>query len=307
MPAMIYNCWFEDDQPVCSNMSMPVVVSIATVRGHNPTIPIFVLDTSNTKGMSRWGRFPKKLNFQVIQRKRLFEPPMPLTPPKPPSQYVWGVWTRVCSSVWDVWQLGQEIPFDQIIYCDSDIMWLKDVLPLEMAGPNGELDYFYCRQHNTGLWYFDKTSAQAIELFNLWKSYMRLYCVDSDFRLEINNFSKIIDNGVVMIHDEVFFRYIMLKYPEHSHPIPNTENASSCRKVIKQDVKSIHLFNMLWGPNRGRAPLHIAEFHEPLTRALDYQDMRLIFGNVPRDLTARKLWSVHNMDYKDVRSVLSWG
>jgi hypothetical protein len=65
-PTVYYhNFAGEEEYPAYSNLRVPTLLSIATLRAVNPDIPIVVLDGSKNTILDRWGNYRESLDFQV--------------------------------------------------------------------------------------------------------------------------------------------------------------------------------------------------------------------------------------------------
>jgi len=142
--AIVYHWWCEKcDLPPMQNMRCSIIPSIATLRGVNPDVPIYVLDL--TEHDVDWGRCPELLDFKV----RKIKPSIKST--KPGYKYL--------SRIIDVWEFCKTQPETIWVYNDCDVFWLRDPFPLA-----GDVERFCFNRYNSGFYYFDKTSAM-IETF----------------------------------------------------------------------------------------------------------------------------------------------
>ena len=125
--AIVYHWWakttsgahskFEDSPKAYNNLRVPIIPSIAILRSKNNYLPIYVLDCSDRP--VDWVIFQKTLNFKVI-------PWIPYLQ-KYKNKNGW----KYLSKNWRCLQLlGTNTRREEIIYNDSDVFWIKDVLPL---------------------------------------------------------------------------------------------------------------------------------------------------------------------------------
>ena len=73
--CVIYHWWNDEELNLnlnhYSNLSHPILLSIATLRSVNPNIPIKVLDYSK-KFNDCWAHFKEKLNFSVVHKNEFY-------------------------------------------------------------------------------------------------------------------------------------------------------------------------------------------------------------------------------------------
>jgi len=295
--AVIYHYWCDgfhgEEEPAYSNMTLPIIPSIATLRAVNPSIPIFVLDISENKHPSKWGYFPQKLNFTVVPLKRRFKPKATHV-----SEHVFRWSTPLCSSVFDVDYFAQQIPQHQILCCDCDIMHLRDIVPLGNYKKRKVIPHFHCNT-NTGYWYFDKRGKDR-RVLDLWKNNMEEYFAGGKIKKELEKFSRN-EYGDLVINEEIFIKHIYSKHPDYRKSTAPTENISAHGGFVRDSARNVHFYFNVWGEKRGRAILHISEFGPLLSGVLDEQDMKMVFGHV---CPYRRMWSVYDMDWQEIRNVI---
>jgi hypothetical protein len=162
--AVIYHYWKDnrDATPCYQDLANPVVVSIATLRFHHPTVPVYVIDISDRPG--DWGPFPNILRFKVIRQA----PSLPLYykgthDHRDQSLNISYNTFKYCSSTFDVTGLADTITQDTILFSDSDIFYLKHLNPLPK-------DRFCCRSGFVGYYYYNKTVLKVRKFIELWKA-----------------------------------------------------------------------------------------------------------------------------------------
>lgn len=264
--AIIYYYWDNWSPHAYKNIRVPIILSIATLRAYNNYTPIYVLDCSNK--LSMWRDLPQRLGFEVLHWKRSYP-----SYSKP--------WTEFLARMKDVNQFSHQISASEIIYCDSDVFWLKDPLPF-----NESPDLFCCEKFNNGFYYFDKTSPACQNFFELFNSYALIALNDK----RIHKFLKHASQTIAL--DEVITSQIFeikphlvnkLKPEEHgliSHFIKQRVNKEKLKmfhcnglmvknKFYKQDANQEH--------SRGLCCLIFKEFYEAVQKTLSQEDFELLF------------------------------
>lgn len=266
---LIYH-WWNDDSEVkpYQDLANPIILSIATLRANNRSMPITVLDLSRcNRKKEDWGNYPSHLNFEVVQWQPLLDQSLPKS-------------SRLCSRVWDVWAYSQKVKESHILFTDCDIFWLSNPLPLN-KDKNGRLDSFYCSS-NTGVWYFDRRSEVVKETFRLWKSIIAHVLIgDKDFYQDL---VEKVPSGSHVFQDEVAFGYFLLQHPELYRPIDVYENFVIDRlRYTEYDVskiKCLHLLSATVGQHRGRACMFLRELRDSIERVLSPQQISEVFGSM---------------------------
>jgi hypothetical protein len=198
--AVIYYWWDDYEDTPHKNLRVPVILSITTLRAHNPHIPIYVMDCS--KKQFNWSEFSERLNFQVVPWKMSF----------PQHNFM--------SRMMDIQTFVKQISEDEIIYCDSDVFWFKNPLPFFESS-----DFFCSNRFNNGFFYFDKTSPACQQFFELFKSYSILLINDEKLKKEI--ISQNSEKFTTSL-DEIITNRIFETKPEIVQKIQNCEHGLIC-------------------------------------------------------------------------------
>lgn len=263
--SAVYYHWFgsPNEPPPYSNMRVPIIVSIATLRAVSD-IPIIVMDVSEHK--TDWGNFPNKLNFHVIKTKCQL------------SHYKGIKGWQHLSRLFDLEKYAQH---ETVIYSDSDLFWLLDPKPL-LCNPNR----FCFDGYNTGFFYYK--SSENNNFFELFKSYTISAINCSDIR---NTLMKHV--GYQTWHyvwDEMILTYIAKEHPKLINIIPPEEHGSPRRlnNTNLSNMKNLHL-NGVYVRNslpkvsgekehcRGLAGIIFSEFYEKIQKSLG-KDIDVVFN-----------------------------
>lgn len=269
--AIVYHWWDSYEESPIKNLRVPIIPSIATLRGRNPHIPIYVLDCSQRQ--FDWLYFPDKLGFQVVPWRTTLS----YYPPKHAVEYL--------SRMADIRQFARQIPQDEIIYCDSDVFWITDPLPLL-----GTPDLFCSNRHNNGFFYFDKTSLACQKFFDLYNAYALTSLNDKRIRKGIVASRGI--NANTTSFDEVLTDYIYEMHQAVTCQIPKEEHGLTRDiahgKVDVRKLKMLHC-NGLYVENkfhkinanqrhaRGLVCLIFKEFYNSVIQTLSQKDLETIF------------------------------
>lgn len=265
--AIIYHWWCERDIAPYHDLENPVVASIATLRAHEPTTPIYVIDCSDLKRpLSDWGCFPEMLQFEVI----------PWTNRYRPQNNDRSYYLRMCSRVWDIWEVVKKnIPENNILFSDSDVFWLSSPYPLQVQSD------LFCCSGNTGVFYFDKRSEMTHKLFEVWKAYIALAFLDLSFRERIK--SIVFESNCECIQDELIFAYIRKIHPEISKTIPIWENCLidnfRYNPSLAKKAKNAHALKASVGEDRGRICLCFKEYKRSLAKTVGEDGIQTLFPN----------------------------
>ncbi len=264
--AIIYYYWDNWSPNAYKNIRVPIILSIATLRAYNAYTPIYVLDCSNR--LSNWKDLPQKLGFEVLHWKKSFHDYS-----KP--------WTEFLARMKDVNQFSHQIPASEIIYCDSDVFWLKDPLPF-----NQSPDLFSCDKFNNGFYYFDKTSNACQKFFELFNAYALIALNDK----RIKKFLKRTSSTIAL--DEIITSHLFELKPYLTNRLKPEEHGLMShfvkQRVNKKELKMLHC-NGLFVKNkfykndanqehsRGLCCLIFREFYEAIQKTLPQEDFELIF------------------------------
>lgn len=274
IPKVVYH-WWSEEQPAYSDMAHPVVLSIATLRAVNKDIPIIVLDCSS-QSENEWGHFPKLLNFHVIKHELFL---------KKNYSHIKGY--ELLSRLFD---LRRNIYCQgSIIYCDSDVFWLRDPLPLLC-----DHNKFCFDGYNSGFMYYNSASQQVQSMFDVFEAYTIAAINDNQFRQRIKSHANY--DSWPHIWDEIIMSYMI----ENGHRdlfniIPREEHvvARTLSSANKNAVKMFHCNGMMMrnpiAPrysqklhSRGIACLLFKEFYRNMCETLDESDIEMIFSDAER-------------------------
>lgn len=273
--AVVYHWWIEkSDRPPHLNHRTPLVHSIATLRGVNKEIPIIVIDISEEK--INYHNWDKKLNFHIVRRKPILK-----------KDYSDKAGWKNLSRTFDIWNLVKGKDFDAIIYCDSDVFWLKDPLPLDQNA-----DKFCFNGYNSGFYYFKPKSKDVERYFKLFQAYTLTSLNDENFRIITRSYTDY--NEWYYVLDETIMTYMYHKMPElfnmvtvKEHLVPSC-NKSEFANIDIKDIKMFHLHGTIvennieqedWRKkhNRGLAVLLIDELRNNAIKAIGIKGIQEIF------------------------------
>ncbi len=245
--ALIYHWWTECDRAE-DDVSNPLIFSIASVRAYNKFIPIYVINLSSKR--IDWGVYPKKLNFKVYNKKSKF----------PENSYYQS---KLMSRVFDINEVSRLIPESDILFCDSDVFWIKDPLPLM-----NEMSLFNCNSNN-GVFYYRKTSKAAMNFLLEWQRDIDKTINNHEFRIEIlSNFGFSLNFN---IHDELVMRYTQLRHFDLYESIPLVENNIIFTPIV--DPKNVHIIRAFVGmQNRLKVAKYIQEVNQSIKEGLGSTD-----------------------------------
>lgn len=287
-PMVVYHWWCDNPEiKPYQDMNNPVVPSIVTLRSHNKNIPISVLDLSCDP--QDWGCFPELLNFQVVR----WTPRLDLSLHKS---------SRLCSRVWDVSEYVNQIKNNEIIFTDSDIFWLKNPLPLTKS-----TEKFNCSS-NTGVWYFNKNSAIAKEVFRTWKFIIsRILIGDKEFFDEMC--MKVYTAIDTPFQDEVAFGYLITQYPHLYSPVAFNENYMIYRLMnndpLLESVKCLHGLGAVLGSKRGLICLVLKELRDSIKKVLSEEQVNVVFsGETCNDVYS--IYDIHALSHKRLKEIMNF-
>lgn len=147
----------------------PVILSIASLRAFNKSVKIYVLD--RTFGKTNWKQWSDLLNFKVIFINGYFE--------KTSINLDTKDIRFMQEKVFDIASFIETIPESHIVYCDADIFWIKDPLPLEFDKFSFSIQQN--KKINSGFYFFDKNKNDHKVFFTLWQHYLLKSLVDKNF------------------------------------------------------------------------------------------------------------------------------
>jgi hypothetical protein len=266
MSIGIYYHWWEDPNEVepYKNIRLPILLSIATQRAHNPTIPITVLQHNSTDP-KRWSYFPDKLNFQVL--------PIDFTLEKRHSDKAgWKHLSRL-------FDLEIHANADIVIYSDVDVFWFKDALPLYHD------PHKMCfNGNNTGLFYYDRHSDNVKQFFEIFKAFTLSALYDESIRKLMRTHTY---DGWYYVFDEMTCSYMFLEQYRHlfnqlsvnEHCCPR-----NLHEVSFNFMKTLHCNGLLVSDEgvehrRGICCIVFKELYDAICKVLDNKDLSLIFAN----------------------------
>lgn len=310
--AIVYHWWaewepskypsaFADTPSPYKNLRVPVVLSIATLRARNDYIPVYVLDCSDHE--LDWGHYPDKLDFKVVKWK-----------PHLKDYKHRNGWKNL-SRMGDVREFANRIPEDEIIYCDSDIFWLKDVLPLLM-----NTDRFCFNHYNSGFYYYDKKAKEVKKFLDLFEAYALISLNDKEFRKRMNK--TVSWDFWYYVLDEVIMQYmwqkdesIVNKVPYHEHGLPRDVRWPN---VDVKDIKMIHINGMEVTNKfhkthaeqenaRGLVCLVFKELYDAINQVLSQEDIEDIFTKEELDYYIPLQFEILNQEFVDKLQAIDVG
>ena len=252
----------KDESPSYSNLRVPTLLSIATLRAVNPSIKITVLDGSEE---SDWGTFKKNLDFEVRPIEFCL---------KERWQHIQG-WQHL-SRIFD---LNRHADVDDVIYCDSDVFWLKDPLPLAC-----DPEKFCFDGYNTGYFYFDLRSPYMDSFFEIFEAYTISAMADKKIREILKSYVGY--DAWYDVWDEMITTFMVASHEELFNFMPPEEH-STARRLVGY-TKMFHCNGTMMSnyfPKRKGERLHsrgllclvIKEFYDNICKVLDVDDLNLIF------------------------------
>lgn len=303
MSVVFYHWWdYLGDPLPYANLRSPILLSIASMRAHNPDIPIYVLDGSQSYPASRlnrqlsdWLHFPEKLNFKVIE-----------TPFELARHYSHRKGYMYLSRLFDLERYHDS---QTIIYSDADVFWFRNPEPLE-CNPNK----FCFNGYNTGIFYYNPDNRDVQLFFEIFKSYT-IAALNSE---EIRNIimSHVGYEGWQYVFDEMTCTYMFKQHRDLIEQISVDEHAAarSLKYCHPDKVKAFHcnglMVTNLYPKNegehfhsRGILTLIFKELYESVTRVLSEKDMELIFTPAQMNYYLGKQFSLRD-NYERVYSTI---
>lgn len=268
--AIVYHWWNDRPIGVWEDFQNPVLASIATLRGYNESVPIYVIDTSHIERF--WGSFPERLNFRVIK----IDPMIPILE-RPELEICLGgngclPNYRLLSRPFDIEWLGSRIRENILCHVESDIFWLDDPVPLQ----NAPIDHFHFNFYNSGFWYYNRRSEYSQRFFRLWKHFILLGMCNREFQgriMESYPWGQFQDEAVMCFCARNFHQ---------NYSIPDSHN-QIVKKHLNVDefnhgARNLHFIGQEFPSNRGLIPLLIDRFYASVSRALEPELLALLFG-----------------------------
>jgi hypothetical protein len=218
--AVVYHIWGEEGSPdPGTNLNVPVIPSIATLRNVNPTIPIYVLDGSQRS--QHWGRLPLHLGFKVIPIQFFL------------NRYRDRKGWKHLSRLFDLHRV--DIPEDVLLYCDTDVFWAADPLPL-----HGDPSLFCFDKFNTGFFYYDKRAPLVQQFFEIFEAYAVTALNDEIFRIVQRQFNQW-EKEWYFVYDETLLAYMHAKHRELFWDLGPEEHLSTHAQDFEgKSCKMIH-------------------------------------------------------------------
>jgi hypothetical protein len=251
--AVVYHLWAEEGaSDPGTNLSTPVIPSIATLRGVNPTIPIYVLDGSSRA--QHWGRLPMQLGFKVIPVAFFLE------------RYRDRAGWKHLSRLFDLHRVN--VPEDILIYSDTDVFWAADPLPL-----HGDTSLFCFDKFNTGFFYYDRRAPSNQRFFEIFEAYALTALNDEIFRIVQRQFNQW-EKEWYFVYDETLLAYMHAKHRELFWDLGPEEHLSGhTQGFAGKPCKMIHAhgINIEFGDLdhcRGVLPFVIDVMHQSLKSSL---------------------------------------
>ena len=309
-PTVIYHWWAEEaEQPAYSNLAHPILLSIATLRAVNPTIKIEVLNCSKYRASwdqsknpwesSDWIHFQKKFDFKVWGSSIYLE-----------KRYGDIAGSSLLSRLFDIHRHQSQYP---IIYCDSDVFWFRDPLPL-----SGDMNKFCFDGYNSGFFYYDPNSDIIDEFFEIFESYSITCLKDKTFCDLVKNKINFDFNSWNYIWDEKILHYIRWQddhmfcvIPQEEHGLIRFLNSNSSPKMLhcngltitnpiaKRKHEKLHC--------RGLACLLFAEFYNNLRKVLSDTEIAMIFTKSELDHYLPQQFSlIENIDRVKATAIDEW-
>lgn len=237
MESLVYS-WFCNNYrwDILKNREYPILLSIASFRNHNKTIPIYVFDHSYVD--HNWKDYPERFKFNLIKTKidttcsnNAFE----------------SIFSNIVKCV-------QE---NRILIAESDIFWLKDPFPISY---NGKIRF---AKNIGGVYFFDKN--ENIEFINKWIEIIRL-TLESKINKEVytNTKSKIFmgENDLDRTRDYLSENYChLIDYLDYDYNCV-LYNLIIKNKNLLSIAKNLHCSQAFCSMiNRFKVPLLIKDFN----------------------------------------------
>ena len=268
MNAIIFHWWNDLIDNVEKDFFNPIILSIACIRYFDKAISIYVIDLSDN--YIDWLDYSNKLNFKIIKKSKRFQSHVNFN-------------EKSMSRIWDISEVADYIPEENIIFNDVDVFWIKNPFPLQNSW-----EKFNCNRNN-GVFYFSKNSKLAYKFIELWKERNLLVMYNEYFRDKF--YKRIKFPYSFKTHDELVCRSIIEDNPELNTPIHMSENSIIFSPVF--NPKNIHFIRAFCGTeNRISIILSIKEIKNMIESVLGYD----FYGkNI-----VKKTFSVHEITKRNV-------
>lgn len=267
--------------PVWDDWQNPVLLSIASLRAHNPDIPVYVLDVSNRD--RNWYDYPHKLNFKCIRTHSKI--------PILKTHEIYGETYKICSRIFDIEWLASRIPEDVIVSVESDIFWQGDFVLPEVV------DRFCFNFYNSGFYYYNKNAELAKQFIALWKHYIIMGMANPKVRAEVMS-----KYEWEFFQDEACMVYIMKTFGGIVAPLSDDHNVlfnpfKSYEDTYKK-ATTLHFIQAMIPKNRGLLPLFVKEFYDIVSRVLSPQQLYEIYGAFYGDYAGKQ--SADDVKYMNI-------
>lgn len=284
----VYYHWWgaPQESPQYSNLRVPLLLSIATLRACNPTIPIIVLDLSDYEPMpSDWLHFPEKLNFQFHRLEGHLK-----------KNYSCSPGHKHLSRLFDL----RRATDGHVIYCDADVFWFRDVLPLATKS-----NRFHFNGYNTGFFYYHP-SESVDRFFELFEAYTIGALNNLDIRKQMQRYVGY--QAWYEVWDEMTCTFIANEHADLIERLPPHEHVTVKHLPDHaSEMKMIHCNGLMVNNpvakrkgekehSRGLACLIVKELYEKLTSVLSEDDLKLIFTDAERH-SNHPMLSIHNPEH----------
>lgn len=280
-PCVVYHWWNDRQMHVWEDWQNPVLVSIASLRAHNSTIPIYVLDVSDRE--RNWLDYPYKLGFKCIKT----DSKIPLI-----NNYeVYGTTYKICSRQFDIDWLASRIPENIILSIESDIFWMGDLdLP-------EEVDRFSFNFYNSGFYVYNKNSYLSKEFLKVWRHHIVAAMANPNMREKIMK-----KYDWPYFQDEACLVYIVKTFGGMAAPIDERHNVIfnpfQDWETKYKDVLSLHFIQAIHQKNRGLLPLVVKEFYDVISNVLTPDQLYDIYGPDYRSFAGTN--TVDNVKYQNL-------
>lgn len=269
-PTVYYHYWARNESPMYNNLRIPVLLSIATLRAVNPNLPIIVLEDDTDKTQpTDWLHFPEKLGFTVKPISFFLN-----------KRYSHVKGYRYLSRLFD---LRRHAESQDVLYCDLDVFWFLDPLPLACNGS----DRFCFDGYNSGFFYY-RPSETIEEFFDLFEAYT-VGALNNGYIRELMK-AHVGYESWMEVWDEMTLTFMREEHPSLIQMVPPIEHVT-VRKLAEINplhMKMLHCNGLMVAnpvskrPSerehcRGLLCLIVKELYRLITSVLDEQDMKLIF------------------------------
>ena len=181
------------------------------------------------------------------------------------------------SRFWDVWAFANLIPEEVVIYADSDILWVKDPLPLS----NDPVLNFCGEIRGDGFFYFRARSLGSEVFLNTVRS-MTLGGILSD---ELRTKMRISGYHTPMFLAEMPYRYLVRNGMTRGwSPIDLLENyfLDDPADPVEPLARNYHCHSGQFGSGRLRGARKVIEFNEAIRKALHEKYANMLVGGGER-------------------------